>query len=164
MPPPDWEIYTDSCRISCGGNFNSDWFYCHFPTDFPSFRNEHINTLELLTILIAARRWGHLWSGKHIRFKCDNMSAVLAVNKGNSRSSSYMDCLRELFWISVQHNFRFSAIHVRGVDNGIADMLSRLHEQKMFCKFVNMFCTDNLVNFYHNMSRGSFLFLQTNLK
>ena len=72
-----------------------------------------------------------------------------------------MEIVRKLFWLSIKYNFRLSASHVRGVHNQIADMLSRLHQKEMKCKFVNMFApVMGFINCYGHMSEGSFLCLQ----
>ena len=109
MKPPQFELSTDACNKAGGGSFQNDWF-SNFSVDHPSFNGEHINCLEILTVLIAARRWGHLWTVHHIRVHCDHSASVYALNKGTSRSKWFMYVLRELFWLSVKYNFRLSAI------------------------------------------------------
>ena len=160
MKPPSYELSTDACRTAGAGVFINDWFFCDFKSDFPNFSDEHINCLELLTILLAARRWAHLWSGYHIKVNCDNQSAVFAINKGSSRSKLFMSVLRELFWLSVKNNFRLTASYIEGSLNTVADMLSRLHDVTMRCKFVNMFGGLGSLNVANNMSYTSYLSLQ----
>ena len=158
IKPPKTSFTTDACPIGGGGFFGSDWFFTNFEQDFPDYKSEHINVLELLTVLVGARRWGHLWRGMHIRVFSDNSSTVYAINKGASRSPKFMRCLRELFWLGVIHDFRISAVHVKGVSNVIADTVSRLNDPMTLQKFVNMFHSP-LLNFYNNMSIKSFLSL-----
>ena len=161
MKPPEGSLVTDACRVGGAGLFGDDWFYTHFETDFPDAASEHINSLELLTVLVAARRWGHRWSGHHVRVFSDNTSTVHSINKGTSRSPVFMRCIRELFWLSVVHNFRLTAAHVKGENNVLADLISRLHMPSYARKFVNMF--GGRVNCYYKMSFSSFLALQVAL-
>ena len=163
--PPSTALATDSCKVSGGGTYEHDWFYVDFRADFPGWCDQHINVLELLTVLIAVRRWGHLWKDRHIQIKCDNSSSVSAINKGTSRSPVFMRILREIFWHSVQHDFRFSAIHVKGETNVIADTISRLSFPGYFYKFVNMFGPAiRVFNCFNHMSSRSFLFLQGSIR
>ena len=110
-----------------GGLYGHRWFYTNFLADMPSLAKEHINTLELVTVLVGARRWGHLWTGSHVRVQCDNLASVCAMNKGSSRSPLFMSCLRELFWLAIKHDFVLTAIHLKGELNYMADMISRMH-------------------------------------
>lgn len=160
MRPPVDKLSTDASRVSGGGAWGRDWFHINFGIDFPGFKDSHINTLELLTVLVAARRWGHAWGGTHIRILCDNTSACNAINKGTSRSPEFMRCLRELFWLSVLNNFRVTATHIKGSLNNTADMISRLHEPPMRDKFVNMYIPLNDTSCLKHMSMATFLSLQ----
>ena len=156
--PPKAVFATDACLTGGGGVYDTDWFYVNFANDFPEYKSEHINVLELLTVLVAARRWGHRWDGTHIRVLSDNSATVFAINKGSSRSPKFMLCLRELFWLGVVHNFRITASHIKGEHNIVADMVSRLDEPENLRKFINMFA-GSVLNFYCNMTLNAFLLL-----
>ena len=110
------------------GHCGLDWFYVNWSIDFPLLPADNINLLELQSVMIAVRRWGHTWCGKHLRVVSDNVATVAAVNNSTSRSEQLMPIVRELFWSSVEHSFRLSAIHIPGKDNLLSDRLSRLHD------------------------------------
>ena len=139
LRPPSDTFATDACMLAGGGHYRGDWFYVNFENDFPEYSDAHINTLELLSVLVAARRWGHLWGDRHIRVRCDNTSACNAINKGSSKSKLFMRCLRELFWLSVLNNFRLTAVHIKGEINVVADLISRLHEEQFKIEFVKRY-------------------------
>ena len=161
LRPPNSEFITDACPWGGGGYHESDWFYVNFEQDFPDSASNHINCLELLTILVGVRRWGHLWGGRHIQVRCDNTASVHSINKGSSRSPLFMQCLREIFWISTYFDFRLSAVHIRGADNFLADILSRLHSQEKRQKLCEMFnSSTGVINCFNNMSPKTFLFIQ----
>ena len=161
LPPPHSNLVTDACRQSGGGYYESDWFFVNFSLDYPQLCSEHINVLELLSVLVAVRCWGHLWRDKHIQVRCDNSASVGAINKGSSRSPAFMRILREIFWLSVVNNFRFTAVHVRGEHNVLADCISRLHLPGFWEKFGRMF--PSIINCFYcknHMSSSSYMFLQ----
>ena len=96
--------------------------------DHPTFYGKHINVLELKIALESAKRWGHLWSGRHIRLHSDNTATVASINKGTSRGGKLMALIQELFWLAVEMNFKISAVHIPGISNIMADRISRLTE------------------------------------
>ena len=164
LRPPSSGLWSAACREGGGIIHQHDWAYVNFKRDFPELAGEHINVLELLMVLVAARRWGHLWSDLHIQFNCDNSASVAAINKGTSRSKPFMKCLRELFFLSVKFNFRLTAVHISGVSNIFADCLSRLHMPNFQKKFVELFSsTRGWVNCTNHMSFKTFLSLQESL-
>ena len=58
----------DSCLISCGGFWESHFFFFH--VQFPDkIRNGgyHINILEMLAVVLCLRLWGSSFKGKRIR-------------------------------------------------------------------------------------------------
>ena len=54
-----------------------------------------------MAIVLAAKRWSHLWKNKHAVIQSDNMTTVSIINKGTSKNSTVMCHLRELFWLSA---------------------------------------------------------------
>lgn len=158
---PEAEFITDACLVGGGGHFDNQWFYTNFSVDHPESKNEHINCLELLTVLVGARRWGHLWTNKHIRVRSDNEATVKSINKGTSHSALFMKYLRELFWLSEKYRFRLTALHIRGEVNFLADRISRLHNPRVAESLLRILSPVNLyINCFFNMSYGSFLTLQ----
>jgi hypothetical protein len=80
---------------------------------------------ELYPIYLACCLWGTQWTSKCIVFFCDNESIVQVLNQKTSKSPKIMDLLRAIVLCTLTNNFTFTAKHVRGIDNGIADSLSR---------------------------------------
>lgn len=84
---------------------------------------------ELFPVVIASHIWGHRWAHQHVLFRSDNEAVVAILKSRTSKISSIMKLLRSLLLVAAQFNFSFSAEHVPGVQNGIADALSRFHWQ-----------------------------------
>lgn len=90
----------------------------------------HISVYETFAVLVAVRLFPEAVRNQHLCLRSDNTTTVAAVNKmtctaGEPSKTHIMRTLRRLFTASVQLNFRLTAQHVRGVDNGLADALSR---------------------------------------
>jgi hypothetical protein len=90
------------------------------------------------------------------------MAAVAAVNHSTSRSKSLMPIVKALFLLSVEFNFKLTALYIPGKLNILADHISRFHslssavEAKRFLlPFVH-----NVLPCEFHMSLNVFLMLQ----
>ena len=128
---PDEFCATDACLVGAGGIFADCYFHCEFP-DFIRKANLHINNLELLTIVIAVKLWGHLWKGKKLVLNCDNKSSVLVLNSGSSRDSFSQSCLREICFFAAVYQFQIKGVFISGSENRIPNFLSRWNLNKQY--------------------------------
>jgi hypothetical protein len=119
---------SDTCLVGGGAHYLSDWLYCNWEADYPSFVEDHINVLELLTVYHAIKRWGHLWAGLKILVRTDNTATMSALNKGTSRSRALMPIVRDIFWCCVKFDCSIVSTHLAGSLNVLADKLSRLDD------------------------------------
>ncbi|CAG2202644.1 unnamed protein product [Mytilus edulis] len=106
-----------------------------FHVEFPdAIVNEqlHINALEMLTVVVCLKLWGTKLRGKRIIIKCDNQVTVTVINTGRSRNQFLQSCLREICFVAAINEFELRAVHIAGVDNRLADMLSRWHLHNEF--------------------------------
>jgi hypothetical protein len=124
----DMHLYTDAAgSTGFGGYFQDQWFNGAWPDDLKSQNNSEISIAfqELYPVVIAALLWGKYWIRKRILFYCDNQATVNIINKGRSTAPAIMKLMRMLVITAGLHNFAFLAEHLPGVDNSIADSLSR---------------------------------------
>lgn len=99
-----------------------------YPDDLLS-RGMPIHQLEMLAVLIAVRFWGHKCSGGRVQIYCDNESVVKVINSSRTRDPFLSACLRDL-WLEVsKFKFEMRAVHLPGVENRVADWLSRWDDQ-----------------------------------
>ena len=99
-------------------------FYQNMRHSVPFRRSCHISVKELVPVTMAAALWGPQWSGKHICFHSDNMAVVAVLQRRSSKSPPLMQLLRCVSLFSAFYGFHFSAKHVPGVLNEVADALS----------------------------------------
>ncbi|KAL0191697.1 hypothetical protein M9458_014395, partial [Cirrhinus mrigala] len=86
----------------------------------------HINCLELLTVLLALRRFQPLIQGKHMLVRSDNTATVAYINHQGGVRSFRMSQLAHHFLLWSQHRLRsLRATHIPGDSNCVADSLSR---------------------------------------
>lgn len=140
FPDKDWsshevlKLYTDSAGSSdlgCGAYLAGEWVHFSWPTHW---RRLHfisdITLLELIPIVLAVILWGEKLANKKIIFRTDNMALVYVLNKQTCKSEHTLYLIRYLVLFSMRHNILFRAIHIKGVNNAIADSLSRKHWQR----------------------------------
>ena len=126
--PPDLQLFTDaSGSIGYGGYLNGQWFQGHWlpKHTLSKKRGISIEWQKLFPIYLACTLWGRSWSGQRIRMWCDNQSVVAIINSKHSKSPRVMDLLRAITLQTLSYNFTFNATHIPGLQNSIADSLSR---------------------------------------
>ena len=137
IPPVEWTapdvvFTTDSTLTGCGGLTDNEYFH----TPFPPFILEggySINALEILAVTVSVGLWGRHYAGQKILIYCDNKQAVLAINSGKTREALVGTCVRQL-WLEVStFGFQLKAVHLPGVENRLADSLSRWHLSAYYC-------------------------------
>jgi len=127
-PEADVEVSSDAA-----GSFGYRVFLkdCWFAGPWaPSQQQQSIAYKELFPVVIAAHVWGHHWCHKHVLFHSDNDAIVHILNSRMSKVPGLMRLLRSLLFAAACHCFSFSAQHVPGVTNQIADALSRFRWQE----------------------------------
>ena len=115
---------SDSCLVGCGAFFNGRFFHTQF-SEFVTKQNLHINALELLTVVVTLKVWGHLIKGKNIIIYCDNSASCKVLNTGFSRDPFLQSCLREICFHAAINEFQIRAREISTGDNQIPDYLSR---------------------------------------
>jgi hypothetical protein len=124
---PVLDVYTDASSAAGGAFCLGDWLYCDWKLDRPYAHNLHINMKELATVREAALRWGATWSNHRVRVYTDNTTTAAAINKGTSTCSDAGPILQELSYLSLVYDFELEAIFIPGIDNILADSISRLY-------------------------------------
>ncbi|GAA6097672.1 uncharacterized protein LOC119489294 [Tachysurus ichikawai] len=127
------KFFTDAAPSrGFGGLFNNQWFTSSWPKELSTLPPNALSTalLELYPIVVACILWGKLWSRKQILVFCDNEATVHIINKGCSSVPFINTFLRRLTWTCVTCNFLLRSAHIPGLDNKIADCLSRFKFQE----------------------------------
>ena len=127
---PVTPVFIDACNTAAGAFYGQDWTYTPWNKCWPAVKNHHINFKEVLALEPAVQRWAPLWRNRKVLVHTDNQTAAAIINKGSCRDKLTMASLRRIFWLSAVYNFRIYAIYLPGVQNTIADCVSRLHEAK----------------------------------
>lgn len=126
---PRIELFTDACQSGLGARFGTEWFEQRWTDEHRAAARRNLRDsmpfYELFALVAAASTWGARWAGKKIIFRCDCEPVVFAVNSGGSSDPGMAHLLRQLGLIACRGQFDFRCEHIAGVDNGVADVLSR---------------------------------------
>lgn len=130
----DLLLYTDSSAAEgngFGAYFQGHWTQGAWPKAWVlEGITKDINVLEFFPILVAVYIWGDRLRNKKVLFRCDNLSVVHVLNKQSSKSALLMVLVRALTLRCLNLNLMFRAEHIPGVENGIADSLSRFQMER----------------------------------
>ena len=62
-----------------------------------------------------------------VHIQSDNAASIAILQTGRGRSHSMLSVARSIWWLAIRYNISFKVSHVLGVNNEIADTLSRAH-------------------------------------
>lgn len=86
----------------------------------------HINVLELRAVRLALSAFAARVAGKEVQLQSDNTATVAYINhQGGLKSRSLYTEFEALWQFVIPHNITLRASHLAGVDNLLADFLSR---------------------------------------
>lgn len=123
----DMDLVTDAAgSTGYGAFFQGQWSAEAWP-DFwvEAGFTRNLVLLELFPVVLAVELWGERWRNLKIRLNCDNMGVVQVINRLSASSPPVIRLLRHLVLRCLQINVFLYAVHIPGVDNTLADSLSR---------------------------------------
>ena len=124
----DLNLFTDaSGSLGFGAYFNGKWVSSPWPQSLKSFS---IQWKELFPIYRACFVWATSLAGKRVLFNCDNASIVDIWSSHASKCPHITNLLRKLFFIAAKYEFTVDITHIPGLDNSLADSVSRLQVSK----------------------------------
>ena len=121
-------LYTDAAStLGFGAVFKDKWFGEAWA---PQCLRLNITLLELYPIYLALELWGDQFKNKCIQLNTDNMAVTFILNNFTSKDKQIMVLVRLLVLNCIKNNIMIRSRHIRGSDNIIPDMISRLQVQK----------------------------------
>jgi hypothetical protein len=115
-------LYTDG-SLGFGAIFGNHWCYGAWPNNWLTY---NIAVLEFYPIVLSLYLWGQHMENQSILFFTDNEALVSVINKQTCWDKTLMFFVRKMVLICLQRNILFKAKHIPGVQNKLADSLSRL--------------------------------------
>jgi hypothetical protein len=79
----------------------------------------------MLALTYAVATFAHLWAGRKITFRSDCLPVVQAIERRSTPKPKLMRLLRYLHTLAMRYSFDFRCTHISGLNNSIADSLSR---------------------------------------
>ena len=127
-PVYDLQLSSDAAFNGFGILLGNEWIASTWPADAP----KNIAILEAIPLVIAAMIWGEHWRGMTILFYTDNISVVFSAESLLPSDPHLAFLMRELAMNSIKFDFEFKVEHLPGVDNTLADLLSRSRFEEFF--------------------------------
>ena len=130
-------FYSDasaSPNLGFGAIFDNQWLFSQWEPGYIDTYHPTIEYLELYALCAAILTLGWQLKNSRIIVFCDNIAVVHMINKATSSCKNCMNLIRLLTLSGLIDNRRVFARHVHGVNNELADSLSRLQ----FDRFWNL--------------------------
>ena len=131
---PPLELHTDAAGSKgYGAIFGHHWFFGSFTDQWQSFNITFLELFPIALSLVAVthtfcprmRIWGSQMANRCIVFVTDNAALVSIINQQTSKHKLVMIMIRDLVLTALNYNIIFRARHIPGLNNTIADCLSR---------------------------------------
>ena len=91
--PDVLSLTTEASCFAFGAAMDDSWFQGQFP---PSRDCKHISIKELLSIVLAVRRWGLVLTNQRVLFFSDNIAVVVVIKRQTARDPQLMCLVRQL--------------------------------------------------------------------
>ena len=90
----------------------------------------HINNLELEAVFLTVKKFQKFLKNKLVLIRSDNVTVVQYINKqGGTRSLQLCQRTWDLWMFALENKIYLKAAHIAGVNNVLADQLSRIKIQ-----------------------------------
>ena len=128
IPPdePDTCLQVDACLSGIGASDGKQAY-----SGVISGQNDgtfNITELEAINVIVALHTFlTEAHRGRHILVQCDNLAAVQAFKWGRARNAVLAECARGAWMVQAVLDVSLTFAHIAGLDNGVADRLSRAH-------------------------------------
>ena len=137
------EIFTDACLDGVGGIYKNDYYqgliipsgdktlsitpigHHNYNILVPIEQCKNINVSELVSVMIALRRWNSSFINSRVLINCDNLQVCYMLCKDRSANTFANACLKTIFWNCVSTNMYLSPCFIPSSANYVADVLSR---------------------------------------
>ena len=137
----DAQVHLDASLTGLGGIYGSLVYALPIPRGYRDYSIVH---LEILNILVACKIWASHWENKKIQIFCDTLAAVEVLTSGRTRDETLATCARNIWPFSALYNIHFTFSHIAGVQNTIADLLSRWGNSHNDWRKLKNLCPDHI--------------------
>ena len=132
-----FQLHTDACNTGYGavlkrhGIASPRWLASAWsPSQLEAaYRTSRLSMpyLEMLAVVIALSSWASRIANSRVALHCDCQPVVNALrpHRYTSPDPYIMSCIRTILFVTAQHNIQLIITHIAGVDNALADSLSR---------------------------------------
>ena len=127
-------IFVDASLLGLGGCWGRVAYFDEIAASVK--RGRGIVHFKMFNVYVALRHWGNKLQGCRVCVNSDNMPVVQIVISYRTNDTFLGMCIRNILWVAARYNLHIGAAHVPGVENKIADALSRLHEDEKRHKWV----------------------------
>ena len=125
----EFTVYVDASFMGIGGCFNDNVYTHSIPNTFVFGSIVH---LELINVLVAIRLWREHFKNSVIKVYCDNGAVVAALNNFRIRDQLILTIVRNIWLELASFNIDLITMHIPGVSNTYADILSRWQVRDRF--------------------------------
>ena len=118
------ELCTDASMEGAGAFTGKRALSFSIPAGIQQAANS-INQREAYAVLVALRKWTHLFQGRNLHLRCDNTTTIAAIQSGKAQEPYLRRVVREIWYVVATNDINLFISHLSSKENAIADALSR---------------------------------------
>jgi len=153
--PEDCVLFTDACQTGMGAYLvgpTSCKYISHVWNSTELAQSKRAKSismpfLELLALTIAVGVWAEDLRGRSVLIRSDCKAAVDVISQGYAHEGRMTMLLRRLTFIEASHDIFTTVLHIPGIYNQTADVLSRLTDcdTDSDIDFDELFCCQQVI-------------------
>lgn len=129
-----FEVYAgDATPVGGGGWYGDQYWSRKLPLDLQD-PTVAIHLKEFWCLIVSAKLWGSMWTGRAITLFCDNGAVVDTINHKKPKDPALLSLLREFLFVAVSFKFFPVVRKISTSDNYLADHISRRHDHDTAAK------------------------------
>ena len=129
-----FELFAGDATPSGGGGWSGDQYWSRMLPTHLQDPCLPIHVKEFWCLIVSARLWGSVWTGRAITLFCDNCAVVDTINHKKPKDPALLSLLREFLYIAVSYKFFPVVRKISTTDNYLADHISRRHDHPAAAK------------------------------
>ena len=117
----DVTLELDTCLTGLCGRCGNQVYHLPIEKGYMQWTIVH---LEMINIFLAMHLFHSQWNDKKVLIRCDNDAVVMVLESGKACDPFLAASAQNIWYIAV-YDTDAQYSHIRGVDNTVADVLSR---------------------------------------
>ena len=118
-------MFSDASNTAVAAVLGTNWTVIEYKGEYAWLLDKDIAYKELYAVVLGVATFGRQLYRSQLLMNIDNKAVHYCVQAGKSKDAGLMGLIRALYHYTTIHHIQYQSCHLAGVDNILADSLSR---------------------------------------